>query len=131
MVQINYRRFLPNIIFRLHENIYVGSEETRVYVDHKGLVMWQPAFTSDFKCQVRTLPMNKGSEHTDLFGLTGAIKTFNSCEDFHSGFHASLCGKNILLCKALMRADVICVLMKRLQMCMFLFCFVLFLHLLN
>ena len=47
-----------------------------------------------------------GSEHTDLFGLFDATKTFNSCEEFHSGFHASLCGKNILLCKALVHASV-------------------------
>ena len=34
-----------------------------------------------------------GSEHTDPFGLTGAKKTFNGCEGFHSEFQASLCGK--------------------------------------
>ena len=32
-----------------------------------------------------------GSEHTDLFGLTDAKKTPSSYEDFHNGFHASLC----------------------------------------
>ena len=31
------------------------------------------------------------SEHTHLYALTDAAKTFNSCEDFHSGFHANLC----------------------------------------
>ena len=36
-----------------------------------------------------------GSEHTDLFGLTDGTNTFNGCEDFHSGFHTSLCGKYI------------------------------------
>ena len=45
------------------------------------------------------------------FGLTDATKTFNSCEDFHSDFHTSLCGKDILLCKALVRASVISVFM--------------------
>ena len=38
-----------------------------------------------------------GSQHTDLFGLTNAAKTFNSCEVFHSGFHIILCGEDILL----------------------------------
>ena len=47
------------------------------------------------------------SEHTDLFGLTDATKTFNSYEDFHSGFYASLYGKEIALCKALVRVSVI------------------------
>ena len=29
-------------------------------------------------------------EHTDLFGLTDAAKTFNSCGDSHTGFHTNL-----------------------------------------
>ena len=52
-----------------------------------------------------------GSDHTDPFGLTGATKTSNSCEGFHSGFHPGLCEEDILLCKALVRASVISVFM--------------------
>ena len=52
-----------------------------------------------------------GSEHTDLFSENDATEMFDSCEDFYSGFHASLCGKDILLCKALVRAIVISVFM--------------------
>ena len=38
-----------------------------------------------------------GSEHADLFGLTGLKKTFIICEDFDYGFHGILCGKDIIL----------------------------------
>ncbi|KAK3764948.1 hypothetical protein RRG08_045750 [Elysia crispata] len=36
----------------LQENIYVGSDETLVWLNHEGLVSWQPAFNSDFVCTV-------------------------------------------------------------------------------
>ena len=38
-----------------------------------------------------------GSEHADLFGLTGLTKTFINCEDFGNGFHAILCEKDLIL----------------------------------
>ena len=50
-----------------------------------------------------------GSEHTDLFGLTDVTKTCNSFEDFHCGFHVSPCGKDVLLCRALVRPSIISV----------------------
>ena len=44
-----------------------------------------------------------------MLALTKSTKTFSSSEDFHIGFHASLCGKDILLGKVLVRASVISV----------------------
>ena len=40
-----------------------------------------------------------GSEHTGLFGLTGAKNKppFNSCEDVHGGFHAMSKGKKVVI----------------------------------
>ena len=56
-----------------------------------------------------SLRVEAGSVHTDLFGLTGASKMSNSCVDSHSGIHASLSGKDILLYKALVKASAISV----------------------
>ena len=50
-----------------------------------------------------------GPKHTDLFGLTDATKTLNSC--FHNAFHASLCGEDIRLSKGLVKASVFSVFM--------------------
>ncbi|RUS69563.1 hypothetical protein EGW08_022673 [Elysia chlorotica] len=44
----------PDIIMgnSLRENIYVGSEETRLFVGSQGYISWQPFFTSEFQCEV-------------------------------------------------------------------------------
>ena len=41
-----------------------------------------------------------GSEHTDLCLVTGAKKTFNTCEDLHDGFRAIPKGKDHSMLKA-------------------------------
>ena len=62
-----------------------------------------------------------GSAHTDLLGLTGAKKAFNSCEDLHDGFRAILKGKDHHMCKALVSASINSIFMSRSQMCTFFF----------
>ena len=58
-----------------------------------------------------TIGGDKGLEHTDPCGLTGAQKTFNSCEDLHGGFRAILKGKDYSTCKALVSTGFVSVFM--------------------
>ncbi|GFN77777.1 neuronal acetylcholine receptor subunit alpha-3 [Plakobranchus ocellatus] len=40
------------LISSLKENIYVGGEEVLLRLNYNGVVSWQPAFNSDFTCEV-------------------------------------------------------------------------------